>query len=197
MSLYCACSPALMPDPGFRSSSNMQHSMTVRGTIGATNAEMKRTIAPSLVKWIFDSEKVQEKYMKKWKTWKDERHIHFLAPWFAELQICIANWRHPLRKRLITARLERKEPPKKLMQSQPLHFLPCVPEWCLCLDLCHHSQSWWPERPRRATADLVAPQNWSTWTNPTSTNIYRIQLNSIISWSPSRLFRKCCMMLYE
>ena len=54
---YCACSPALMPDPGFRSSSNMQHSMTIRGTTGATNAEMKRTITPSLVKWIFDSEK--------------------------------------------------------------------------------------------------------------------------------------------
>ena len=45
----------------------MQHSMTVRGTTGATNAEMKRTIAPSSVKWIFDSEKVQEKYMKEMK----------------------------------------------------------------------------------------------------------------------------------
>ena len=113
--------------------------------------------------------------MKSNEKMKD---IFFFSPWFAELQICIANWRHPLRKRLITARLERKEPPKKLMQSQPLPFLPCVPEWCLCLDLCHHSQSWWPELPKRATADLVAPQNWNTWTNPTS-----IEFN----WVPSSL----------
>ena len=125
------------------------------------------------------------KIYEKMNIWK--KHS-FFAPWFTELQICTGNWRHPLSMRLIAAKLEHKEPPKKLMQSQPLHFLH-DPAWYLCLDP-GHSHSWWPELPRRATADLLT-QNWRSWTNKHLSNSSEFHhlLTSLISLP-------CYMMLH-
>lgn len=47
MKKHCACSPAVMPNPGFTNSSSRQQSVTAKGNRGASKAKTKRTIRVS------------------------------------------------------------------------------------------------------------------------------------------------------